>query len=280
MLTQETKDTLVAYGFDVSKLEEAIKAESEVSLDVPTLKTETEFNQMISEDDKVTFGNNRFEEGKKAMSEIKAKELKQKHGLDVEGKDLDKVIDAFTQKKLNESGAKPAEWAQEKATLQERITTAEQKLSDKEAEFTEKLSNIENRNHVFALIPDNTIIPKEDLVTLFNTRYRIATEDGRTVIYKGSEKLQDNRLEPLPLKDVVSTFLDEGKYITANGMGGGDGGSGGGGSSAKFKTLTEFEDWCKAQDPPINPMSEEGNKILAERKDESVGEAFYNVEQS
>ena len=57
----------------------------------------------------------------------------------------------------------------------------------------------------------------------------------------------------------------------------GGGGGGGGGSSAKFKTLIEFEDYCEKQDPKINPLSEEGQKLLKEKKDESVSsEDFFN----
>lgn len=275
MLNQETKDKFVTLGFDVSKLEDAVKSETDQSLDVPTLKTEDEFSKLISEDDKKTFGNNRFNEGKGAFSEIYAKELKKKHNIDIDGKDLDKVIEAIMDNKVKELGGKPEEWANEKKTLQQKILDADKNLLDKTAEFQLKLSNIDNVNEVSSLIPDKTIIPKEDLVTLFNNRYRIAKEDGRTIIYKGSEKLQDSRLEPLALKDVVSSFIDEGKYLTVEGMGGGAGGKGGG--SAKFKTLIEFEDYCEKQEPKINPLSEEGQKLLKEKKDEAVSsEDFFN----
>lgn len=276
MLNKETKDKLVAYGFDISKLEEAVKAESEMSLDVPTLKTEDEFSKLISEDDKNVFGRNRFEDGKKAMSEIKAKELKEKHKIEIDGKDLDAVLDAYVESKIKETGVGSAEFMAEKKALQQKIIEAEENLSKKTDEFTNKISSIENRNQVVSLIPDGTVIPKEDLVTLFNTRYRIATEDGRTVIYKGSDKLQDNRLEPLALNDVVASFIDEGKYLGVNGMGGDDT-SGASGGSAKFKTLNEFSDWCGKQDPPINPMSDEGQNLLLEKKDDQVStEEFYN----
>lgn len=276
MLNKETNDKLVALGFNVSELAEAVKAETEKSLEVPNLKTEDDFSKLINEEDKKTFGNNRFNEGKGAMSEIKAKELKEKHGIEIEGKDLDSVIDAYLSSKMKEAGANPSELAKEKKILQQKIVDIEKNLSDKTAEFQSKLSSIDNRNQVNALIPDKTIIPKEDLVTLFNNRYRIALEDGRTIIYKGSEKLQDNRLEPLALKDVVASFIDEGKYLGAGGMGGDDD-KGKSGGSAKFKTLNEFTDWCKKQDPPINAVSEEGQKLLQEKKDESVSaEAFYN----
>ncbi len=275
MLPQKEKDELQRLGFDIEKLESAIKDEKEVSLTIPTLKTEDDFSKLISPDDKELFGKNRFDEGKKAMSEIKAKEYKEKFKIEIDGKNLDEVVEAYATKKSTEAGKKPEEWATEKTELQKKIIEAEEKLSSKEVEFKEKVSIIENRNQVRSLITAKTNIPKQDLVDLFSLRYRVAEEDGRTVVYKGSEKLKDSRLEPLSLKDVVSSFLEEGKYLKVDGMGGGNG-NGGGGGSAKFKSLIEFEDHCKSQ--KINPMSEEGQKILKERRDETVSdENFYVV---
>lgn len=275
MLPQSTKDELQRLGFDVEKLESAVKSEKEEAIEIPTLKTSEEFDGMVSEDDKNTFGNNRFEEGKRAMSEIKAKELKEKFGIEVEGKNLDTVIDAYATKKATEAGKKPEEWEDEKKQLQSKIQDAETKLSEKETEFSQKLANIEIRNQVLSMIPEETTVPKQDLVDLFSLRYRVAQEDGRTVIYKGADKLKDSRLEPLELKDVVASFIDEGKYVKSSGMGGGDG-SGSSGSSAKFKSLKEYEAFCEKEG--LNPTSEEASKILRERKDSAVpDEDFYNA---
>lgn len=276
MLPQDKKDELQRLGFDVEKLESAVKSDQEESIDIPTLKTSEEFEKMVSEDDKNTFGNNRFDEGKKAMSEIKAKELKEKFGIEVEGKNLDNVIEAYASQKATAAGKKPEEWEAEKKQLQQTIQSAETKLSEKETEFSQKLANIELRNQVLSLIPEETSVPKQDLVDLFSLRYRVAQEDGRTVIYKGSDKLQDNRLEPLELKEVVTSFIDEGQYVKNPGMGGGDGSGSSGGSSAKFKSLKEYEAYCEKEG--LNPASEEANKILRERKDEAVSdEEFYNA---
>lgn len=279
MLNQETKTKLEGFGFDVSKLEDAVKSDKEESLDVPNLKTEEEFKGMFSEEDKDAFGKNRFEEGKRAMSEIKAKEFKEKFGVEVDGKDLDKVVEAYADKKAKEASNGNAEWLEEKKKLQKNLQEAEEKLSKKEAEFDQKLFNIESRNEIAAMLPDDTTIPKSDLVDLFSIRYRVAKEDGRTVIYKGAEKLKDKKLDPLPLKDVLNSFLDEGKYLKSNGMGGEDSKSGGG-STDKFKSLKEFQEWCKTQDGDLkNPMSEPAQKILREKKDPEVPiEEFYKDE--
>ena len=88
MLNQETQEKLESLGFVVSELENAIKSEKEESLEVPTLYKE----QGMNEEQKRIFGNNRFDEGKKAMSEIKAKEIKSTYGIEMDGKNIDEVI--------------------------------------------------------------------------------------------------------------------------------------------------------------------------------------------
>ena len=276
MINQETKTKLEGLGFDVSKLEEAVKSEKDESLDVPNLKTEEEFGKMFSEEDKEAFGRNRFEEGKNAFSEIKAKELKEKLGVEIDGKDFDKVVEAYGDKRVKEAGKENPEWVEEKKELQDKLSQAMNDLSEKENSFNQELFNIEKRNEIMQLIPDDTTIPKGDLTDLFFLRHRVANEDGRTAWFKGSEKLKDKKLDPLDTKDVVSAFIDEGKYLKRDGLGGDDS-KPGGGSDGKFKSSQEFKDWCNTQEGELsNPMSTEAQKVLRERRDETVAEEdFY-----
>jgi hypothetical protein len=272
MLDQETKDKLESLGFDVSKLTDAVKSESEQSLDVPNLKTEEEFKGMLSDEDRDAFGRNRFEEGKRAFSEIKAKEYKEKYGVSIDGKDLDKVVEAHIEAKIKESSTGNTDWINEKKKLQESISEAESKLAEKDKEYKQKLFNIEVRTDILNNIPNEVTTPKEDIADLFLLRHRVAQEDGRTVYYKGDEKLQDKKLDPLGTKDLIASFIDERKYIPNGGMGG-SGGSGaqGGRSTVNFKKLSEFQEWCKTQEGELsNPMSPEAQKVLAERKDKQV----------
>jgi hypothetical protein len=268
MLSQDTKDKFQGLGFDVSKLIEAVKAEEEVSLDVPTLYK----NQGITEDQKNLFGQNRFEEGKNAMSEIKAKEFKAKYGIELEGKNLDSVVEKIIETKVQENSGDPDKrvniLTQEKEALQGNIITLQDQLRTKESEFQNKLFNLGVREQIKAIIPSEGMkIGNNDLTTLFLTSHRVTKdESGRTVIQKGDEVLKDQAtLEPLPLKSVVNTFIDQGQYKIKNGMGGDDLGSGGS-NIPKFKNAGEFMTWAKANN--MQPMSQEAQKILSENKAE------------
>ncbi len=270
MLNQETKDKLQGLGFDVSKLEEAVKADEEKSLEVPTLFKE----QGITEDQKITFGNNRFEEGKNAMSEIKAKELKSKFSIEMDGKNLDSVLDEIIKVKVKESSGDPDKRVEtlttEKETLQKTILKLQQDAQAKESEFSSKLFNIGVREQVKALIPSEGMkVGQEDLTTLFLNGHSVAKDEttGRTIVKKGEEVLKDaTTLEPLELKQVVPTFLDQGNYKIKNGMGGTDTSGSGGSDIPKFKSTDEFMTWAKGRN--LNPMSSEAQKILAENKAE------------
>lgn len=265
MLVKETKEKLEVLGFDVSKLEEAIKSDSEVSLDVPTLYKE----KGISAEDQEIFGRNRFESGKSAMSEIKAKELKSNYGIDVEGKDIDKVISAIIDSKVKEVEGSPDERVKalelEKTTLQKRVLTLEGENQTIEKDFNSKLFNITTRDKIKSIIPkDGMKIGQEDLTTLFLNIHSVdKNESGSTVVKKGDQILKNNLEDPIKLEDAVNSFIDSGSYRVKNGMGGDDG-NGGSSSTAKFSNTNEFIDYANKNG--IDPMSAEGQKILADGK--------------
>lgn len=253
MLNQETTDKLKVLGFDVSKFSEAIKAEDEQSLDVPTLYTE---------DQKTSFGSNRFNEGKTAMSEILAKDIKKTYGIESESKDINEVVKLYGQQAIDKAGIKPGEWATEKESLQEKINSLISEKEQLSREYQSKLFGVEVKSTLSSIIPDNTMIGKDDITTLFLNTYGVSKDDeGRTVVKKGEEVLKDDLLNPKDLKTVVNAFLDERKLIKKDGMGGGDRDGGG---SAKFKDMQQFMDYCAKNQ--IEPMGEEGQRILSEKK--------------
>ena len=271
MLNTETKTKLEGFGFDVSKLEVAVKSDKEESLDVPNLKTEADFSKMITEDQKTQFGSNRFEDGKKAMSEIKAKEFKEKYSLEIDGKDLDTVVEAYGKKTVVDAGIEPDKKVQSLTTqidtLKTSLATSEGKIKTNESEYSQNLFNLEQRNQVVNFLPKETVISHEDIIALFFSGHRVTKdEQGRTAVKKGENLLKDQTTgDPLPLKDVVTSFVDERKFAKNGGMGGGDG-DGGGGGSTKFKNFTDFEAYCDKN--KLNSMSEEAQKILKDNKAE------------
>lgn len=267
MLSKETQEKLVAYGFDVSKLEEAIKSEEETSLEVPTLFTEKDKEGFISEEEKEQYGKNRFEEGKKAIEEITSKELSEEFGVE-KTKDIRKLIKAVSKKEADEAGKKPGEkeekLKEENEALKKKLTDQEAEFQSKENEYKSKLFDTELTTEISQYIPEKTVIPKEDLVALFKNRYRVSqTEDGKTVVQDSKGNIiKDKVLNPVPVKDVVSQFSET--YLSKEGMGGKDQKTNG--SSGKFSKMSEFQAYCKAND--IDPMSDEGQNHLLDNKAE------------
>ena len=240
---------------DVSVFEANLKSDKEETLEVPTLFTE---------EDKNTFGTNRFNEGKRAATEILVKDLKVKHGLDFEGKSVDTMLEAFKEKSLADAKIEPDKQVStlknEKKALQDQVTSLTGEKEKLTKEYNDKLFHVETKNQILSFIPDNTIIPKEDLVELFMNRHRVTQEDNSVVVYKGDQILKDNVLNPIPLKNVVSQFSEG--YIKKNGMGGGDDINGG--TKGNFKTMSAFMDHCKKNN--IDPMGEKGQKLLIDNK--------------
>ena len=262
MLNKETQDALSKLGFDVSKLVDAVKAENEVSLDVPKLLTEEETKGLLTEDQKVTFGQNRFNEGKNAMSEIMAKQYKEKFGLDLEGKELDKVVQAIHDKGL-ESGNDKELSGRFKNLQTKHQSSLEQIEQMKKVHATEIMQRDQRFNLLTSLdAGTKTKLPLNDLVDLYMMRHQIDSEEGRAVVKINNEIVKDNLESPLMPKEHFKTWVDQ-NYIDRSGMGGGDE-SGGAGGSATFQNREEAMEYMTNNG--IEPMSTEGLKIMSDLK--------------
>ncbi len=256
MYSKETlKKIADVLKLDASVFETNLKSEKEETLEVPVLLTEEEKNN---------FGTNRFNEGKRAATEILVKDLKAKHALEFEGKSVDTLIEKLAEKAIADAKIEPSEkvkkFENENKELKIKLQDALSKEQTLTKEFQDRMFHVEIRNQVLTQIPQNTVIPAEDLVELFMNRHRVAKEDSGTIIYKGDTKLVDKVLNPIPLKDAVLQFAEG--YIKRNGMGGGDSG---GGAVGKFKSLSEFEAYCLKNN--IDRLGKEGQDLLKKNKE-------------
>lgn len=261
MLNAETlKKIAGVLGLEVSDLTAKIKSDTEETLEVPVVYTQADYD---------AFGANRFNEGKTAMSEIVTKDFKVKHPeVQFTGKNLENWIEAFADhrasEKLKEAKINPDERVKaledDKKTLQTKLTEAEGKVAQTTKDFEQRMFQVEIRNQIISLIPDNTVIPKEDLVDLFLNRHRVAKEENGISVYKGSELLRDKQLNLLPLKDVVTQFTEN--YVKKTGMGGGNAG---GGFTGKFTKMSQFMDYCKEHN--LEPMGQEAQNLLLDKKE-------------
>lgn len=260
MLNQETQDKISNLGFDVSKLSEAIKSDQEMSLDVPALFKEKGHTQ----EDMTVFGKNRFDEGKNAMSEIMAKSYKEKYGIDIEGKNLDTIVDAVKQKGFNE--AKPEEGLvnakKDMETLQGKYTLLEEEMQSRDNKHKGELFNSTVKQSLLSQVPNGTAIDASDLVELYLMKNQVVDNEGSAAVSVNGEIKKDTLLNAIPLSTDFKGWLDSKGHVSKGGMGGAD--SKGGGSVTKFKSVTEFKEYCKANN--MQAMGAEGQKFLADNK--------------
>lgn len=257
MLSEDNKAKLAELGFEVETLEEAIKSEDSKSVEIPSLYKD----QGHSNDDLTTFGNNRFQEGKEAMSEIMAKAYKKKYNIDVDGKDLDVVVDKI--KSLGQGNSNDKELEENFKKLQGSYADLESKFAEKDAEVEAEKFNMNLKKDLLSAISDKkTDLAKSDIIDLYLMRNPIKNDEGSAVLIKDGEVLKDKLLNPININKHFNEWFDTSNFSKKDGMSGKD--SKGGRTTSQFSNISEFMEWCKAND--MEPMSEEGQKYYLSNK--------------
>lgn len=233
---------------DASDLEAKIKSEGEEDITLPELEvfTKTDLETRLKNEKSTSYN-----EGKEAGIEMLVKAKKSELGYDFEGRDLDSLLE-FHETKIKESGAKPNERIVElesdisklNKTHLEAISERERLLNEYRSKYNSSLIN----NKLLQIIPTETTIAKEDILTLFNANYQTELdEQGNIQVKQNGETVKDpTTASPRDLKDVFDTFITERKYISKEPGRGGDNEFGGKGGS-KPKDLDSFnEQWEKS----------------------------------
>lgn len=262
MINQETQDKLSEYGFDVSKLIDAVKSEEERGLDVPTLHKE----KGHTKEELTIFGNNRFNEGKSATEEILAKTTHDKYGLDLpEGKEgrknMEKVAEAMKLKFSTPSDNTEIE--NNFKAMQSKYEESQNEIASiKTAHENEKFSS-GLKQSLTGIVPNGSSISATDAVDLYLMRNKvIKSTDGSAVIELNGEIQKDDILSPINPVDHFKSWLDTSGLIKKEGMNGEDSGSGG--QVVQFKNAKEFAKYAEANG--ISAMDEAGQKFLADHK--------------
>jgi len=214
-------------GFDVDALLEAIKSTEEVEVSIPDVLVVT--NAELSVRDEQIKATN-INVGK----ELLIKELKTKAGLDYTGegsKDPDKFISEYAKKVSTDLGKSEEEKVKELNSVVEKLRkNLEQEQKEKTELITSQKQSAIKQKYIENTIdkkPDN--YTNEEWITLLSMGVQIEEVDGVEVVKKGGEILRDKITQkPLPIKDALSSYIDErklGKTIETtkpNGRGGVD----------------------------------------------------------
>ncbi len=273
MLKKETIQSLAKLaGIDPQEFEEKIKSENEEDISLKELKvfTPEEFDTRLTNEKKTS-----YLEGKDAGKEMWVKDKKKEFGYDFEGTDLDTFLEKHNEK-LQASSEKPDEKVLELKKDIERLNqTHQQALQEREtklSDFQRKFNQTVISNKLLNIVPAETTIPKEDVITLFNNYYQTElSEDGRTIVKKNGEVLKDpTTASERELKDVFTEFITERKYVKQTPGRGGDNEFGNGGG-VQTKSVSEFQEkWQKKTGKTLNDPQFEKDYMAWRKENKEV----------
>jgi hypothetical protein len=193
-------------------------------------------------------------------------EIKKKYQFADDNKGLTDLVDKIVTKAkipTNNDGDVTA--------LKQQIVDLEKDFDDKlvakQTEFDSSLIQTDFTKAVNALGLDyeeaEVLKKQKGLVkAAFRDTYRLERKDGKTVIFKGEEMEKDNKLDPLPLKDVLLGVVKDYGFQLESPDPGGHGGK----SSTKKAGLSgvSFQEYLVKNN--VRPMTEESDKLYVEWK--------------
>lgn len=230
-----------------------------------------------------TFKTNLVSSGSKEAYEIARKNVLKNMGIEVNGAHksdestlaaITSFMDVKVQDKLKESGKEPDEKVKalenDLALLKGTISTLQ---GEKEA-ITNDYTTFKKSSTIHStfskLIPENSIIPNDDMLTLLSTKIKADIDENGNVFAIGADgqPIKNNTtLQLKPLKEVVEGFFNENPQYLKGSTGGNGGGDSGGDSGTK-QTIEQFMEEMQGKNISLNspPFVNEMQKRIKEGK--------------
>jgi hypothetical protein len=232
---------------DAEDFKAKLSSEKEEELTLADLKvfTDSELESRITNERATAYN-----DGKVAQEEMIVKKAKKDLGYEFDGKNFETFLDHHSNqlktKYSKDSSSRVTELEADMKKLQDNYQTTIQEKESQLGNYKSQLGKISLSNQLLSIMPKDTTIAKEDVITLFNANYEVVEEEGQTFIKKGGQTIKDETtLKPLGLKDVFNNFVTERKYVSGTPGRGGSTEYGQGGSKAN--SISQFNsDWEKS----------------------------------
>lgn len=209
-----------------------IKAEDLETAQSDTAEKDVEIGELAtySADELTTLKNNEYNAGKRNGVEMAVKESKEKLGLDFQGKSIDGLIEAASKKALADAKIDPSQKDKElndKITnLQNTVKEYEKKLSEKDIEVEGIKTSSELSGYIPAPVKDGVQYNQKEILSIMQANgYDFVRENGKLVVKKDGQLMQDKLSNPQQPADVIKGFMTERNYIKTEQELGGHGGS-------------------------------------------------------
>ena len=184
---------------------QAIESQEAVKVELPELEVfkKEDYNARI-ENLKSTF--------QKQGQDFLIKEAKQKFGLEFEGKSIDTLAEKLRAKALEEAKVEPNEKVKELQSdlekLRKNLEEKDNLIIQKETEFKQKETKRLIKDTLLSKINVETSIPKEDVLTILQSKYEIDVENDNIIFKQNGEVLKNNTtLNPKTVDELYAEFL-------------------------------------------------------------------------
>ncbi len=252
------EDTL---GVKIDALKSALTSEDEVTV---------EFNQGTFLNDeslgtlKESMKKAGYNDGKVAGLEMEAKRLKEHFGIEIEGKDLNKIIEAHGQKVLTDAKIEPnKKIADLQGSLEALQSTYNTDMAAKDQEISSKTNQLNQfsiNSRLMSELPDNLSISPKHFLTIAQTEVSFEqADDGAIVVKRGDAVLKDKLEKPIPVKDFLNDFATDNSFLGKSKGRGQDNDYNGGGKS-EFKTMHDV--YRHMEKNKIDPTSKAGSALI------------------
>lgn len=218
-----------------------------------------------SKDEEKKFIENLKKETGKTSLEMAIKDVRNDHELDFQGKTMDNLVEALKAKHKTEFSKAPNEQMSQMESDLEQLKDKNNKLQGdfdtSTSEFDTYKKGLKKRTAIEKNLPDNMILPKEDMLTVIDNKIKTSVDDdGKVVVMddQGNIKKDDN-LEPIQLSKAFEDFFTTNKqYIKTP-----EGGRGGKDSStsSNSKSMESFDK--RMETKGVGRNSVDYNKELA-----------------
>lgn len=241
---------------EVTKAITEKKANIELSADA-VVRTPDEDNRFVE---------NMKKEARKEGLEIAVKKSRESLGLTFEGKTIENLISAVTEKAKAESGSSETEKVTKlEAKLKEKndaLTAAIQKSNEAENSIKTMKSVHKIDKALDSYIPKNTVLPIDDVKTILKSKLKFAENESGVIEafnLDGAPIVNPTTRDNLAVKDVIEDFFRTNTHYMKEAAGGGAGGDSSGGAGGKI-TIEKFNEDMIAKG--FSPNSPEYDKEL------------------
>jgi hypothetical protein len=214
------KDTLVKMAsllkIDAATFEAAYTDAAEVEIAIPDALHILTADELSARD--VATKKTGYSEGSTASIEMFIKDQKKTLGLEFEGKDPNKLIEALSAKVLADAKLEPSAALKEKDSMIAGLRANLATIEAEKATLASTASKIRLDSTILRAIPQNLngIEPEEVLAAMRLKGFNFEEKDGVVVASKDGVTVADIALKPLPVSDVISGYAKERKWIAEN----------------------------------------------------------------